>query len=117
VANEFRFQLQPRSGYAFHSARTVQSAIVGCIPVILLHPDELALLSLEAPFARPDHNLLLGIEGQLDELLDKLSNETLCRHIQQQLPELLQAGTIRQGIAELIGFIQAHFNQGIPSQL
>ena len=37
LVNRIRFQLQPCSGYFFHSARTVQSAICGTIPVVLLH--------------------------------------------------------------------------------
>ncbi|HEY9844096.1 MAG: hypothetical protein ACAI44_14295 [Candidatus Sericytochromatia bacterium] len=98
VANQFRFQLQPRSGYAFHSARTIQSALVGSIPVLLLHHDELPILAEEAPFARPDHNLLVGLEGEFDILLDKLRDQDLCRQIHRHLPELLEGGTISQGV-------------------
>lgn len=101
IANQFRFQLQLRSGYAFHSARTVQSALVGSVPVVILHKDELPLLYAEAPFARPDHNLLLGLEHELDILFDKLADPALGQHLHRHVGELLAGGTISQGVSEL----------------
>lgn len=101
IANQFRFQLQLRSGYAFHTARTVQSAIVGCIPVLLLHRDELPLLHIEAPFAEADGNLLVACEDTLEPLFDKLEDEALCRRIHARLGELLAGGTIAEGVSQL----------------
>lgn len=111
VANQFRFQLQLRSGYAFHTARTVQSAIVGSVPVLVLHRDELELLRIEAPFARPDHNLLLGIEGEFDGLLDKLQDSAFCERVQGNVHELMAAGTISQGVMALLAQIEARLGQ------
>lgn len=101
MSNRFAFQIQPRSGYAFHTARTVQSAIVGTIPVLLLHPQEQELLAIEAPFVRPDHNCLVGWESDHQNLLSKLQDRDLCFEIQSHLPELLQAGTIGSAVYEL----------------
>lgn len=109
AADQFRYQLQARSGYAFHSARTLQSAIVGTIPVILLHRDELGLLSIEAPSAVPDGNLLVGIEGEFDTLVDKLTDDAFCERIQARLPELMAEGTISQGVAALAARIKSRF--------
>ncbi|MGV3526435.1 MAG: hypothetical protein ACO1RX_19605 [Candidatus Sericytochromatia bacterium] len=102
VTNRFAFQLQPRSGYAFHSARTVQSALMNTIPVLLLPPEGLALLAEEAPFARPDHNLLVGIDGAYDALIDKLHDRTHMAQIAARLPELLAAGTITHSLRRLV---------------
>ncbi|MEZ0372429.1 MAG: hypothetical protein ACAI44_25285, partial [Candidatus Sericytochromatia bacterium] len=115
VANQFRFQLQPRSGYAFHSARTIQSALVGSIPVILLHRDEVPILAEEAPFARPDHNLLLGLEGEFDILLDKLRDQDLCLQIHHHLSELLAGGTISDGVSLLTALIKQRLDKSLPS--
>jgi hypothetical protein len=114
AANQFRFQLQPRSGYFFHTARTVQSAIVGTIPVVLLHPDYLPLFQLEAPWARPDENILLGFDGAYEELIDKMLDIELGQKIQTRLPELLEAGTVSQAIQQLVKSIQ-HFFHSSPS--
>lgn len=102
MANLFRFQLQPRSGYFFHTARTVQSAIVGTVPVVLLHREYLPLFLREAPWVRPDQNLLVGLDGEYDVLLDKLCDQELGARIQTQLHELLQAGTVSQALAVLV---------------
>lgn len=102
ITNLFRFQLQPRSGYFFHTARTVQSAIVGTIPVILLHREYVPWLLQEAPWARPDQNLLIGLDGEYEELIDKLCDQELGMKIQGRLHELLQAGTISQALAVLV---------------
>ncbi len=107
VVNQFCFQLQLRSGYAFHTARTVQSALLGSIPVIVLHRDEWPILQIEAPFAKPDRNLLLGFEDALDELIEKLHDDQLTSQIQTRLSELLSAGTIRQGVAALLEQVEA----------
>ena len=102
MSNRYRFQLQPRSGYAFHTARTVQAAITGSIPVILLHPDYLEILAIEAPFARPGENCLLGLDGDYDSLLDTLQDQAVCARIAQRVRELLVAGTVQQGVFELV---------------
>ncbi|PKL76578.1 MAG: hypothetical protein CVV27_09555 [Candidatus Melainabacteria bacterium HGW-Melainabacteria-1] len=112
VVNQFRFQLQPRSGYAFHTARVVQSAIAGCIPVILLHRDEVPLLQAEAPFARPGYNLIVGLEGDFDSLLDQMQDEAHCRKIQSQLGELLAAGTITQGAQRIADWLRGQLEPG-----
>ena len=109
AANQFRFQLQPRSGYFFHTARTVQSAIVGTIPVVLLHPDYLPLFQAEAPWARPDENILLGFDGAYEQLIDKMLDAELGQKIQAPLPELLQAGTVSQAVQRLVQSIQDFF--------
>jgi hypothetical protein len=106
AANAFRFQLQPRSGYFFHTARTVQSAIVGTVPVVLLHRDYLPFFQAEAPWAKPDHNLLLGIDGEYDVLLDKLADLDLGQYIQAHLAELLEAGSISQSVQVLVDSIR-----------
>lgn len=102
VTNRFAFQLQPRSGYAFHSARTVQSALMNTVPVLLMPPEVQELLAIEAPFARPDHNLLVGIDGAYDALIDKLQDRAHMAEIASRLPELLAAGTISQGVRRLV---------------
>lgn len=114
VSNRFRFQLQPRSGYAFHSARTVQAAICGAIPVVLLPAEQVDLLQIEAPFAKPGQNLLLALDPEDEaqaprayaELLEQLHDEALCSTIAAHLPELLQAGSIQSGLRELGESIQ-----------
>lgn len=108
VANEFCFQLQPRSGYAFHTARTVQSAIVGTIPVILLHPEEYPLLQAEAPFAKADHNLIVASENELELLIEKLLDVDFCQKIAGNVHQLLQAGTIQSGVQTLVKTIYSH---------
>ena len=65
VVNQYRFQLQPLSGFAFHSARAVQAAIVQSIPILLLHREDLPLLAIEAPFAKPGQNCLVGLRALL----------------------------------------------------
>lgn len=106
AANQFRFQLQPRSGYFFHTARTVQSAIVGTVPVVLLHRDYLPLFQAEAPWAKPDHNLLLGFDGEYEVLLDKLCDPVIGEKIQANLGELLAAGSISQAVQALVTAIE-----------
>lgn len=101
VANQYRFQLQPLSGFAFHSARAVQAAIVGCVPVLLLHADDLALLSIEAPFVKPGHNCVVALEGEYDMMLDQLSDSQAMAKIAARGAELLQAGTIQSCLRQL----------------
>lgn len=101
VANQYRFQVQPLSGFAFHSARAVQAAIVGCVPVLLLHADDLALLSVEAPFVKPGHNCLVALEGEYDMMLDQLSDSRAMAKIAARGAELLQAGTIQSCLRQL----------------
>jgi hypothetical protein len=105
AANCFRFQLQPRSGYFFHTARTVQSAIVGTVPVVLLPRDTLPLFQAEAPWARPNHNLLVGFDGEYDLLLEQLADLDLGEYIQANLAELLAAGTISTAVQALVDSI------------
>ncbi|PIQ24454.1 hypothetical protein COW36_24700 [bacterium (Candidatus Blackallbacteria) CG17_big_fil_post_rev_8_21_14_2_50_48_46] len=109
AANIFRFQLQPRSGYFFHTARTVQSAIVGTIPVVLLHRDYLSLFQQEAPWARPDQNLILGFDGEYELLLEKLADAEFTEQVRKNLPELLAAGTVSGAIRKLVESIQHAF--------
>jgi len=105
VANRFRFQIQPRSGFAFHTARTVQSAICGSIPIILIHPDYLHILAIEAPFAVPEKNCLLGLDGAYDNLLEQVQDEEHCLNISKSVPDLMQDGFIRHGLNELAEMI------------
>ncbi len=108
MANQYAFQIQPRSGYTFHTARTVQSAIVGAIPVLLLHPQEQELLAIEAPFVRPDHNCLVGWESDYQSVIKKMLDPDLTAEIQSHLSELLQAGTIGSGVYDLGCALQTH---------
>lgn len=101
VANQYRFQLQPLSGFAFHSARAVQAAIVQSIPILLLHREDLPLLAIEAPFAKPGQNCLVGLEGEYDRLFAQMQDQSLLHRIVQRLPELLQAGTIQSCLRDL----------------
>ncbi|MGE3724004.1 MAG: hypothetical protein AB7I41_00525 [Candidatus Sericytochromatia bacterium] len=115
AANRFRFQLQPRSGYFFHSARTVQSAIVGTVPVVLLQRDVLPLFLTEAPWARPNHNLLLGFDGEYDVLLEQLNDPELGAYIHSNLPELLTAGTISTAVQALVDSIERSLGKINPA--
>jgi hypothetical protein len=101
VANQYRFQLQPLSGFAFHSARAVQAAIVNSIPVLLLRPDDLEILSIEAPFVRPGQNCLVALEGEYDLLLDQIADTSAMADIAARGGELLQAGTIQSCLRRL----------------
>lgn len=101
IANQYRFQIQPLSGFAFHSARTVQAAIVGSIPILLLHPEDLELLQIEAPFVKPGHNCLIASEGEYEMLLDQLLDTSAMAKIAARGPELLQAGTIQSCLRQL----------------
>ena len=101
VANQYRFQIQPLSGFAFHSARAVQAAIVGSIPILLLHPDDLELLATEAPFAKPGHDCLVALEGEYDVLLDQLDDWPALARVAERGVELLQAGTIQSCLRRL----------------
>lgn len=114
VANRFRFQVQPRSGYAFHTARTVQAALCGSIPIILLHEDYQFILQIEAPFARPGKNILLGLDGQYHLLLEQLQDENYCEKIAAAVPELMQAGSIRTGLHALDKVIKSILNLPSP---
>ena len=111
LANLFRFQLCPRSGYAFHPPRVIQSALVGSIPVILLNRDLEEQLHLECPLLREDHNCLVGYDGEYEELFRKLKDEDLCRSIASHLPELLGMGTfedsMRAAAAAIRGVLEA----------
>lgn len=116
AANRFRFQLQPRSGYFFHTARTVQSAIVGTVPVVLLHRDCLPLFLAEAPWARPGHNLLVGFDGEYEQLLAQLADLDLGLRVQANLAELLAAGTISTAVQALVDSIGRSLGKINPVQ-
>lgn len=99
--SQFRFQLQPKSGYYFHTTRPIQSALVGTIPVILIHEDDLPYLLKEAPQVKPDHNVLIGFDGQYEQLLNKMEDMQLCSQIAQNLPALYQGRTTSEVIEQL----------------
>lgn len=101
VADQYRFQLQPLSGFAFHSARAVQAALVGSIPILLLRPEDQELLAVEAPFAHHGRNCLIALEGHYDALLQSLRDTEQMAAIAQQGQELLQAGTIQSCLHQL----------------
>lgn len=101
VANRYRFQIQPLSGFAFHSARAVQAALLGSIPILLLHPEDLELLAIEAPFVRSGHNCLVALEGEYEALWEQLLDTAAMAKIAAKGRELLQAGTIQSCLRRL----------------
>lgn len=110
VSNQYRFQLQPRSGYFFHTARALQAALTGTIPVILLpSPDVLPWLEVEAPMARPGHNLLVAFDGEYEALYDILADSGRCQQIAIAGHELLALGTTTQSIDAISQTLHAHF--------
>lgn len=110
VSNRYRFQLQPRSGYFFHTARALQCALTGTVPIILLpSPDVLPWLQGEAPVVRPGHNLLVAFDGEYEPLIDILADSTRCEQIAAAGHELLALGTTQESITHLAQMLQVHF--------
>lgn len=109
VANQYRFQVQPRAGYAFHTARTIQSALVGCIPVLLLPRAAEELLKQEAPQARPGHNLLVAWDGEEEALWEHIQDEALCQQIHGRLGELIGDELIGRRLFTLVQALQNFF--------
>lgn len=106
LANLFRFQLSPRSGYTFHPPRVIQSALVGSIPVILIPRNLQEHLFKECPLLREDKNCLVGYDGEYEALFRKLKNDDLCREIALNVGELLGMGTFQDSIRTLVTTIQ-----------
>lgn len=109
VANRYRFQLQLRSGYAFHTARVLQAAMVQSIPVLLLPHEAESLLTAEGPWLVPDQNVLVGWDGDYHTLWDKLNDIPLLTGIQTQLPELVTQIRARRTLQDLAQLIQHFF--------
>ena len=109
VANQYQFQLQPLSGFAFHSARAVQAALLNSIPILLLHPQDAPILEIEAPFVRHGHNCLIAYEGHYDRLLKQLQDQEQLLHISKHVNELVAGGTIQACLAHLGNLLFKHF--------
>ncbi len=108
MANHYRFQIQPLSGFVFHSARAVQAALLQSIPILLLHPDDAELLRIEAPFVKPDHNCLVSYEGD-HSLFKKIRDTGHMQHVASHVSELLEGGTIQSCLRTLGQLLFRHF--------
>lgn len=106
IANLFRYQLCPRSGFFFHTARALQAMALQSIPVILLPKDYLPAFKQEAPWIQPDRHCLLGFDGDYEALGEKLRDESLGRFISSNLHEVAEQISTTHSAAELARAIE-----------
>jgi FkbM family methyltransferase len=107
VVNNCRFHLQARCGSFFHAMRSLQAAIVGTIPIILIEKNELEFLQEECPELKDGHNALVGINGEFGNLLERTRDYHLVSNIAGNLNELSDSMSGRAGIKQVVATISS----------